>query len=78
VRVDGIDDSSPHWPYEQVARDLRELIAGMPPHALLPSIRSLCQRYGISEKTAQHAYRVLEADGLVYVKQKRGHFTAGP
>jgi len=40
----------------------------------LPSIREICFQQGISKATVQHALQRLEAQGLVEVRPKAGHF----
>ncbi|MBW4933143.1 aminotransferase-like domain-containing protein [Marinobacter sp. F4206] len=40
----------------------------------LPSIRVLCQRYGLSKITVQHALQRLEAQGLVEARERSGFF----
>ena len=42
----------------------------------MPSLKSLCQEFGLSTKTVQHAYDVLEEEGLVYVIPSLGYFVA--
>jgi len=40
----------------------------------LPSIREICTQQGLSKATVQHALQRLEAQGLVEVRPKAGHF----
>ncbi|WP_129140851.1 PLP-dependent aminotransferase family protein [Modicisalibacter coralii] len=62
--------------YEQVAEELRRRIE----HGLyrvgdrLPSIRALCQEFGVSVSTVQEAYRRLEDVALVESRPKSGFF----
>ncbi|MDX1599368.1 MAG: PLP-dependent aminotransferase family protein [Marinobacter sp.] len=42
----------------------------------LPSIRELCDHQGLSKATVQHALQRLEAQGLVEVRPKAGHFVS--
>ena len=76
--MDGINFGAPDWPYQQVAAALRTTIAGLPPQTRLPAVRDLGQQFGVSEKTARKAYQLLQDEGLVFVRDKRGFFTAGP
>jgi GntR family transcriptional regulator len=72
--VDGIDHEGPLWPYQQLAALLRHEIAGMPPHARLPSVRHLGQRHGLSPKTVAKALDALAAEGLIYRVPSRGSY----
>ncbi len=42
----------------------------------LPSARELADRYGLKAATVSHAMRVLQAEGLIDVRQGRGSFVA--
>jgi GntR family transcriptional regulator len=64
----------PEWPYLQLAAALRRLIAGMQPDQRLPSVKHLCQEFGVSEKTAAKALRLLADEGLVYTRASRGTY----
>ena len=46
------------------------------PGERLPSIRTLCHRYGFSKITVQHALQRLEARGLVQARERSGFFVA--
>ena len=64
---------------EQLARSIRALIenGSWQAHSKLPSLREQVQRSGFSLMTVLNAYQELEAQGLVYSKQKSGYFVAG-
>jgi DNA-binding GntR family transcriptional regulator len=40
----------------------------------VPSITTLSQEYGVTRKTAGHALRVLEDDGLIYRVPGLGYY----
>lgn len=64
---------------EQLARSIRALIenGSWQAHSKLPSLREQVQRSGFSLMTVLNAYQELEAQGLVYSKEKSGYFVAG-
>ena len=64
---------------EQLARSIRALIenGSWQAHSKLPSLREQVQRSGFSLMTVLNAYQELEAQGLVYSKQKSGYFVIG-
>ena len=68
------DDHRP--PYQQIADDLRELIATgeLAAGSRLPSTRELMDRYDVANNTAQSAIRVLRDQGLVETVPARGTF----
>lgn len=68
------DDHRP--PYQQIADDLRELIATgeLAAGSRLPSTRELMDRYDVANNTAQSAVRVLRDQGLVETVPARGTF----
>jgi GntR family transcriptional regulator len=62
--------------YVQVAAILRQQIASgeLAPGRPVPSIRTLCERYGIARMTAAKSLRMLADEGLVHVVAGRGWF----
>ena len=71
-----IDPRSREPLYEQLARQLRwqiamGFLAGDEP---LPSVRQLSGELGINPNTIQKAYRLMEAEGLIYARPGRGNF----
>ena len=46
------------------------------PEDVLPAVRHLAAQLKVNANTVQHAYRVLEREGTVYVKRGRGTFIA--
>ena len=63
---------------EQLAHNLKLLIQNgtWKPHSKLPSLREQVQRSGFSLITVMNAYQELEAQGLIYSKEKSGYFVA--
>lgn len=59
---------------EQLALNIRQLIenGAWKAHSKLPSLREQSQISGYSLMTVLNAYQELEAQGLVYAKQKSG------
>jgi len=74
----GAEDARPR--YLQVARELREAIAGgtYPVGARLPTEHQLCDQFGISRFTAREAVRTLVADGLVTRRPRVGTVVTAP
>ena len=70
----GVDESSPDWPYQQVAARIRERIAagGLGPR--LPSYMDLAHDLGVSPMTVQRAIKVLVGEGVVVTYPGRGTF----
>lgn len=66
--------------YAQVAGILRQQIASgeLAPGRPVPSIRTLCERYGIARMTAAKAIHVLAGEGLVHSVPGRGWFVTPP
>src|SRR5579863_2087142 len=58
----------------QIADELREQIetGGLPPGALMPSEPEVARNYGVSRQTARSALQLLEQQGLVIVRPRRG------
>jgi DNA-binding GntR family transcriptional regulator len=64
--------------YEQLASILRSQIESgeLAPRRPLPSIRTLQERYGVSDGTVKHALQLLKDEGLVRTVIGRGIFVA--
>src|SRR5260370_41313591 len=58
----------------QIARELRQQISDgtFGPGALMPSEPELARDYGVSRQTARAALQLLEQEGLVIVRPRRG------
>ena len=71
-----IDPRSKEPLYEQLARQLRWQIAMgfLEGDAPLPSVRQLSGELGVNPNTIQKAYRLMEAEGLIYSRPGRGIF----
>ncbi|NJJ59339.1 aminotransferase-like domain-containing protein [Pseudomonas sp. B14(2022)] len=63
--------------YQAVYRYLVELIEASPSagERQLPSLRHLARRLGVSVSTTKYAYALLEDEGRVQARPKRGYFT---
>lgn len=61
-------------PYQAIAADLRAaILAGAyQPGAVIPPIVDLQDRYQVSRQTIRSAVRVLEEEGLVWARRKKG------
>jgi len=72
---------APHAPFEKIAVDLRGLVQDgtLSQGSVLPTIKDLAGRYGVSVGTAYRATALLAAWGLVDISRgKRGVITAAP
>jgi GntR family transcriptional regulator len=70
-----INPADPRPPYQQVADQLRAGIAAgeLEPGGVMPSVRGLAARYGVSNATASRALDLLKAEGLVDTRHGRGN-----
>jgi GntR family transcriptional regulator len=77
VRVDW-DQGEPV--YLQIARQIRSRIAGgdLRPGAPLPSMRTLASDLGVNLNTVARAYRVLEEEGFLRIRDRAGAEVAPP
>ncbi len=66
--------------YEQVAGQVRRLVASgaLVPGAALPSVRRLAGDLGVSLNTIARAYRLLEAEGFLVIRDRAGVTVAPP
>ncbi len=66
--------------YEQVASQVRRLVASgaLVPGTTLPSVRRLARDLGVSLNTIARAYRLLEAEGFVVIRDRAGATVAEP
>jgi GntR family transcriptional regulator len=66
------DAGEPVW--QQMARIIRDMITSgeVPKGKLLPSVRTLAQRYEVSDGTVKHALAELRKEGLVETVNGRG------
>lgn len=65
---------------EKLAHSLKLLIENglWKAHDKLPSLRTQAEQSGFSLITVMNAYRELEAQGLIYAKEKSGYFVSEP
>jgi len=63
---------------EQLAHSLKQLIENgtWKTNEKLPSLRQQVEQSGLSLITVMNAYQELEAQGLIYSKEKSGYFVA--
>ena len=75
-----IDRAADEAVYEQVARQVRDLIAAGRLRAgrALPSVRTLASDLGVNLNTVARAYRQLEAEGFVLIRDREGAEVAPP
>ncbi len=81
-RDDGIvvDRSSEEPVYEQIARAIRGRIASgqLPPGRVLPSVRVVASDLGVNLNTVARAYRLLEEEGFLVIRNRSGVEVAPP
>jgi len=75
-----IDRSLDDPVYEQVADQLRHLIASgaLSPGAALPSVRQLAGDLGVNLNTIARAYRLLEGERFLVIRNRAGVVVAAP
>jgi DNA-binding transcriptional regulator YhcF (GntR family) len=66
--------------YEQVANQIRLLIASseLGPATPLPSVRQLAGNLGVNLNTIARAYRLLESEGFLVIRDRAGVAVAAP
>ena len=66
--------------YAQVAEQLRQLIASgaLPSGTAIPSVRQLARDLGVSLNTVARAYRMLEAEGFLVIRDRAGVTVSAP
>lgn len=66
--------------YAEIAAHYRQLIEGgtLRPGDTMPSLRQVCEHFGVANTTANRAYRVLKMAGLTLPKAGVGTVVAGP
>ncbi len=77
VRLDG-DDPEPA--YQQIARQIHWHVAAgrLAPGDPLPGVRSLASDLGVNMNTVARAYRALEDEGFVRIRDRSGVEVASP
>ena len=76
----GIDRGRDDPVYEQVAGQVRQLVASgaLAPGTALPSVRQLAGDLGVSLNTIARAYRLLEDEGFLAIRDRAGVVVAAP
>jgi DNA-binding transcriptional regulator YhcF (GntR family) len=66
--------------YEQVADQVRQFVASgdLTPGATLPSVRQLARDLGVNLNTVARAYRVLDSEGFLIIRDRAGVTVAAP
>jgi GntR family transcriptional regulator len=66
--------------YAQVARQIRQLIASgaLPSGTAIPSVRQLARDLGVSLNTVARAYRLLESEGFLAIRDRAGVTVSAP
>jgi DNA-binding transcriptional regulator YhcF (GntR family) len=75
-----IDRSLDRPVYEQVADQIRRFITEgvLGPGTMLPSVRQLARDLGVNLNTTARAYRLLEAEGFLVIRDRAGVTVAAP
>lgn len=60
--------------YEEVADELRQMVATMPENDKLPSIRSLMQQFNVSQATLDRSLNTLEGNGFIRRCSGQGYY----
>jgi GntR family transcriptional regulator len=73
---DDIEPGSPTPLYAQIGSRIRVAVAAgeLPPGTALPSVRQLASRLRVNPATVVQAYRELESEGFVEMRQGAGTF----
>ncbi|MFE7268387.1 GntR family transcriptional regulator [Streptomyces sp. NPDC057592] len=66
--------------YAEIAAHYRQQIQDgvLKPGSTMPSMRQVCEHFGVAQTTANRAYRVLKQEGLTLPKAGVGTVVAGP
>jgi DNA-binding transcriptional regulator YhcF (GntR family) len=69
-----VDAGADEPAYEQIARQIRSRISSgaLPPGSSLPSVRTLASDLGYNLNTVARAYRLLEEEGFVRIRDRAG------
>lgn len=75
-----VDRGSDEPVYQQIARQIRGLVAGgtLSPGEALPGVRTLASDLGVSLNTVARAYRILEDEGFLSIRDRSGVEVASP
>ncbi len=66
--------------YEQIADQVRQLVSSgaLAPGTALPSVRRLAGDFGVNLNTIARAYRLLEDEGFLTIRNRAGAMVAPP
>ena len=66
--------------YEQIADQVRQLVSSgaLAPGTALPSVRRLAGDFGVNLNTIARAYRLLEGEGFLVIRDRAGVVVAAP
>ena len=66
--------------YEQIADQVRQLVSSgaLAPGTALPSVRRLAGDFGVNLNTIARAYRLLEDEGFLTIRDRAGAMVAPP
>lgn len=72
--VIAIDRTRPEAAYEQIAAQIRAAVArgALAPGSVLPGVRGLASDLGVNLNTVARAYRLLEEQGFVRIRDRSG------
>jgi DNA-binding transcriptional regulator YhcF (GntR family) len=75
-----LDPASGEAAYEQIAAQLRDAIStgALRPGTSLPGVRGLASDLGVNLNTVARAYRLLEEQGFVEIRDRSGVIVATP
>jgi GntR family transcriptional regulator len=75
-----VERSSEEPIYEQIARQIREMVASgeLPAGTRLPTVRELASDLGVNLNTVARAYRLLEEEGFVLIRDRSGAEVTSP
>ena len=75
-----LDRTAGEAAYEQIAAQIRQAVAtgALPPGTLLPGVRVLASDLGVNFNPVARAYRVLEEQGFVTIRERSGVEVATP
>lgn len=69
-----------HTGYAEIANHFRRQIQDgtLAPGSTMPSLREICDQFGVAQTTANRAYRALKSEGLTIPRPGVGTVVAGP
>jgi len=64
------------YKYQRLFEELKKMAAGLPENSQLPSLRTIMERFGVSQATVDRAMDALRAEGIVSSVEGEGFFVA--